>query len=115
MVKSHTSAPLQSADQEKEADLRGWINWLDTWRVCANTVCERARCCRGKASACFPENFPRLPLGVRDSFIALISAKEDGLPFEDAWAELTRVGLVAELANWQALVHGEAGAIGLAN
>ena len=106
MVKSPTSAPLQSAKQKKEADLRGWINWLDTWHVCANTACERARCCRGKASACFPKNFPRLPTGVRDCFVALIAAKQDGLPFDDAWAELTRVGLVAEFANWQNLVHG---------
>src|SRR5258706_11889978 len=50
MDKSPTSPPLQSVDQKREADLRGWINWLDTWRVCANTACERARCCRGKAS-----------------------------------------------------------------
>jgi hypothetical protein len=106
MVKSLTSPPLQSVAQKREADLRGWINWLDTWHVCANTACERARCCRGKGSVCFRENFPRLPQGVQDGFIALIAAKEDGLPFDDAWAELTRVGLVAELANWQALVHG---------
>ena len=39
-------------------------------------------------------------------FLALIAAKQDGLSFDDAWAELTRVGLVAELANWQNLVHG---------
>ncbi len=106
MVKSLTSPLLQSVEQKREADLRGWINWLDAWRVCANTACERARCCRGKASGCFRENFLRLPQGVQDGFIALIAAKEDGLPFDDAWAELTRCGLVAELANWQALVHG---------
>jgi hypothetical protein len=106
MIKSHTPAPLQSVQQKRDADLRGWMNWLDAWRVCANTACERARCCRGQVSRCFPENFPRLPQGVQDGFIALIAAKEDGLPFDEAWAELTRCGLVAELANWQALVHG---------
>ena len=106
MVKSRTSSSLQSVEQKREADLRGWMNWLDTWRVCANTACERARCCRGKGTACFPKNFPRLPQGVQDGFILLIAAKEDGLGFDEAWTELTRVGLVAELANWQALVHG---------
>jgi len=109
MVKSRTSALPQSAEQKKEANLRGWSNWLSIWHVCANTACERARCCRGKTSACFPANFSRLPQGVQDGFIALIASKEDGLPFDNAWVELTRCGLVAELANWQALVHaGEA-------
>ena len=106
MVKSHTSAPPRSVQQKRDADLRGWMNWLDVWRVCANTACQRARCCRGKVSSCFPENFPRLPQGVQDRFIALIAAKEDGLPFDDAWAELTRCGLVDELGNWRDLVRG---------
>jgi hypothetical protein len=106
MAKSRTSAPAQSFDQTREADLRGWMNWLDIWRVCANTACERARCCRGWESGCFKRNFPRLPQGVQDGFFALIAAKEDDLPFDDAWAELTRCGLVAEFANWRDLVHG---------
>jgi hypothetical protein len=104
MIKSHQSKPPLSAEQE--TDLRGWGNLLDVWRVCANTACERARCCRGKPSVCFSENSSRLPSGVRDCFIALFAAKEDGLPFDEAWAELTRVGLAAELSNWRDLVRG---------
>jgi len=112
MVKSLKSAPPQ-LDQKQEADLRGWINLLDIWRVCANPACDRAGCCRGKPSGCFRQNFSRLPMGMQDCFLALIAAKQDGLPFDDAWAELTRCGLVAELAKWQALVHGSeaAGAV----
>jgi len=106
MVKSLTSPPLQSVEQKREADLRGWMNWLDTWRVCDNTACARAHCCRAWASGCFKRNFPRLPQGVQAGFIALIAAKEDGLPFDDAWAELTILGLVDELANWRDLVRG---------
>lgn len=106
MTKSLTSPPLQSVQEKRDADLRGWMNLLDAWRVCANRACERARCCRGQVSRCFPENFPQLPQGVQDGFIALIAAKEDGLPFDEAWAELTRCGLVAELANWRDLLRG---------
>jgi hypothetical protein len=86
--------------------LRGWGNLLDLWHVCANTACERARCCRGKPGKCFTENFSRLPEGARDWFILLMTARQDDLSFDDAWAELTRLGLVDELANWQAVVRG---------
>jgi hypothetical protein len=106
MMTSSTSPPPRTFDQQKEADLRGWTNWLDMWRVCANAACGRAGCCRGKPSGCFRENFPQLPQGVQDGFIALIAAKEDGLPFDEAWVELMWCGLVAEFANWQAPVHG---------
>jgi hypothetical protein len=64
MDKSHESAPPLSAKQE--ACLRGWGNFIDLWRVCANTACGRARCCRGKPTNCFSENFSRLPEGVQD-------------------------------------------------
>ena len=103
MDKSHESAPALSAKQE--ACLRGWGNFIDLWRVCANTACGRARCCRGKPSACFPENFSRLPEGVQDWWVLLMKAREDGLPFDEAWAELTGLGLVDELANWRDLVR----------
>jgi hypothetical protein len=104
MVKSRHSTPPRSAEQDD--DLRGWGKFLNLWRLCANTACERARCCRGNPSACFSKNFPRLPQGAQDWFVALLAAKEDDLPFDDAWAELTRLGLVAELANWHDLVRG---------
>jgi len=106
MVKSRKSAPLRSAEQRKEEDKRFWSNQMNMWHVCANTACGRARCCRGNPSACFTENFSRLPEGVRDWFILLGEAQKEEIPFDDAWAELTRLGLVAELANWHDLAHG---------
>jgi hypothetical protein len=105
MDTSSTLTPPLSAKQEEW--LRGWgNNWLHLWRVCANTACERARCCRGKPSACFTENFSRLPEGVQDWWVLLMEARQDGLPFDEAWAELTELGLVDELANWHDLVNG---------
>jgi len=106
MVKSRTSAPLRSAEQKHDATKRFWSNCMNMWHVCENTACRRARCCRGNPSACFDENFSRMPEGVRDWFILLGAAQKDEMPFDDAWAELTRCGLVAELANWHDLVHG---------
>ena len=106
MVKSRTSAPLQAVEQKQEADLRAWGNWLDTWHVCANKACHWARCCRGKPSGCFNENFSRLPDRVQDLLAMLAMAREEGIPFDEAWAELTRCGLVAELAKWHELAHG---------
>ena len=106
MVKSHAFAPPQSIEQKRDANLRGWMNWLNAWRVCANTACERARCCRGQMSRCFP----RLPQGVQDAFIALMQAREEGLPFDEAWDELEAVGLLDELGNWLNPLRGEPGA-----
>ena len=106
MVTSRTSQPLQSAEQKNDARRRFWSNFLNMWHVCANTACRRARCCRGNPSACFTQNFSQLPEGVQDFFILLDHAKKEGLPFDEARAELTRVGLVAELSNWHDLAHG---------
>jgi len=104
MDKSRQSTPLSA---KEEAWLRGWgDNQLHLWHVCANTACKRARCCRGKPSACFKENFPRLPEGVQDWWVLLMEARQDGLPFDEAWEELTNLGLVDELANWRDLALG---------
>jgi hypothetical protein len=108
MAKSRTSQLLQSAEQKKDARRRFWSSFLNMWYVCPNTACRRARCCRGKPSACFRPNFWRLPEGVQDFFILLDQAKKEGLPFDEARAELTRLGLVAELSNWHDLAHANA-------
>src|SRR5437763_3102789 len=89
MVTSSASQPLQSAEQKNDARRRFWSNFLNMWHVCANTACQRARCCRGKPSACFTQNFSQLPEGVQDFFILLDHAKKEGLPFDEARAELT--------------------------
>jgi hypothetical protein len=100
------TSPLSA---KEEAWLRGWgNNWLHLWHVCANTACERARCCRGNPSNCFKENFWRLPEGVQDWWVLLMEARKDGLSFDEAWAELTDLGLVDELANWRDLACGGA-------
>ena len=106
MVKSRASKSLQSAERKKQTTERNWSNTLKMWHVCANTACGRARCCRGSPSYCYPHNFPRLPEGVQDWFLTIGEFQAEAAPFDDAWAELTRLGLVAQLANWQALVHG---------
>ncbi|MEA2875600.1 MAG: hypothetical protein QOF14_796 [Hyphomicrobiales bacterium] len=106
MVKSRASNPSQSREQKNKAVERNWSNFLKMWHVCANTACCRARCCRGNPSACFTQNFSLLPEGVQDFFILLGEAQKEGLPFDEARAELTRVGLVAELSNWHDLAHG---------
>src|SRR5690349_14954220 len=35
MVTSRISTPAQFIDPKQEVILRGWMNWLDIWRVCA--------------------------------------------------------------------------------
>jgi hypothetical protein len=97
-----------------EAQERRWSNLLNMWHVCANTACRRARCCRGSPSYCNAHNFAQLPEGVQDWFILLGQAQKESWPFDEALAELTRLGLVAEFVNWHALAHGSA-ASGAAN
>ena len=113
MAKSGTSAPLQSAEQKLDVHKRFWCNHhLNMWHVCSNTACRRARSCRGNPTACFNENFSRLPEGVQDWFALLAKFQGHDVPFDEAWAELTRLGLVDELANWHDLAHGKRGASG---
>jgi len=111
MVTSRAPKLLQSAERKHQTTERNWSNHLNMWHVCANTACRRARCCRGSPSYCYPHNFPRLPEGVQDFFILLGEAQKEGLPFDEARAELTRLGLVAEFVNWHDLAHGERGSL----
>ena len=109
MVKSRRSTPPQSAEQKREAILRGWMNWLNIWSVCDNTACKRANCCRAWESGCGKRNFSRLPEGVQDAFVTLMDAREGGLPFDEAWADLEADGFLDALGNWRALVRGPDG------
>jgi len=112
MVASRTSPSLQSAKQALDVHKRYWCNLhLLMWHLCANAACRRARCCRGNPTACFDANFRRLPEGVQDWFALLAKFQENDVPFEDAWAELTRLGLVDDLCGWQELVRGKRSAL----
>ena len=104
--------PLQSAKQKLDVHKRFWSNRMDMWFVCANTSCRHARSCRGNPTACFNANFSQLPEGVQDWFALLAKFQGDDVPFDKAWAELTRLGLVDDLCNWHDLVHGKRGASG---
>ena len=115
MSKARASKAPQSVKQKREAIHRGWSNDLNMWFVCANTACRRARCCRGDPTACFDANFRQLPEGVQDWFALLAKFQGDHVPFDDAWAELTRLGLVDDLCNWHDLVHGKRSASGAVN
>ena len=108
MTKSPTSARPLSAKQE--ATWRGWSNLLDLWYVCANTACGRARCCRGNPNDCFEANFSQLPQGAQDWFLLLIEAKQSGVPFDEAWADLEEDGFLDEFGKWRNLVRGPQGA-----
>jgi hypothetical protein len=116
MVTSRTSPPSRFTKQELDVHKRDWCNdHLLMWHLCANTACRRARCCRGDPTACFDANFRQLPEGVQDWFALLAKFNGDHVPFDAAWAELTRLGLVDDLCNWQALVRGKRSASGAAN
>jgi hypothetical protein len=104
MTKSPTPVPPLTARQE--ACWRGWSNVLDLWYACANTACRRARCCRGNPNACFEVNFSQLPQGAQDWFLLLMEARELGVPFDEAWADLAEGGFLDELGNWRNLVRG---------
>ena len=111
MVTSQANA-APSAKQKREAAERFWSKTLNMWFVCANTACRRARCCRGSPSYCYPHNFPQLPNGVKDWWLTLGEFQGERVPFDEAWAELTRLGLVDELASWHDLAHGKCSATG---
>lgn len=113
MVTEHTRKPAQSAERKGEAAERRWSNTLNMWHVCANTACQRARCCRGSPSYCYRHNFPQLPDGVKDWWLTLGEFQAEGLPFEEAWKGLEKAGLVAEFSNWHDLAHGKHGGEGV--
>jgi hypothetical protein len=112
MVKPRESKRPRSAERKGQATERNWSNTLNMWHVCANTACRRARCCRGSPSYCYRHNFPQLPDGVKDWFLTIGEFQAEGAPFDEAWAELTKLGLVDELANWHDLAHGKGSASG---
>ena len=109
MVTSRANAE-QSAKQREEATERGWSNSMNMWFVCANQSCRRARCCRGSPSYCYKHNYPQLPEGVKDWFALIGEFQTEGMPFEEAWANLDKCGVLEEFGRWHELANGKGSA-----
>ena len=80
-------------------DLRGWGQQLGTFKLCDNKACRRAKICRGEARSCFRTRFPQLPELVRNFWMLLLIARDDGAPFDEAIAFLAPL---PEMAAWEA-------------
>jgi hypothetical protein len=100
---------VSAHDQHLAKSLRAWSGLLSLWRLCGNTACRRARCCRGHAAACFPRNFPLLPPGVRDWFIGLLAAKQCDVPFDEAIARLDTMPYGQAFREWNEAETAERG------
>jgi hypothetical protein len=68
--------------------LRRASDLLCLWRVCGNTVCRRARSCRGRAQLCAKRNRGAVPPPVRDFFLSFLAAHYAGVDFEEFRAEM---------------------------
>jgi hypothetical protein len=77
------SAPDAASRRGEIEDLRRASDLLCLWRVCGNTVCRRARSCRGRAHLCVKRNRGAVPPHVRDFFLSFFAAKSVGVTFED--------------------------------
>jgi hypothetical protein len=98
----HIMAKRVRIDTAREAALRDWNKILGLWRVCDNSACRRARCCRGDVRACAPGNFALAPEGVQGWFCCLLSAKEEKLSFDEALARLQDTPADAAFRAWHA-------------
>ena len=88
-------------DSRAEA-LRDWNRILGLWRVCDKPACRRANACRGNVRACSPVNFAKAPDGVQTWFIGLVAAKEVGLSFDEAMAEIEKTPAAEAFRAWHA-------------
>ena len=104
MVNSHTSAPPLSAHRSVLARLGEFHGSVA--RLRRHGVPPRAMLPR-QADDCFAEYFSRLPEGTQDSCLLLMKAREDGLPFDEAWADLKGRGLFDEFGNSRDLARGQ--------
>lgn len=86
------------------ARLRLWGDLLLLWRLCDKPACSRARACKGDGRRCFPRNIHLTPQGVRDWFGALGCLQKEGVPFDDAMAELDASEYGAAFREWHAAV-----------
>jgi hypothetical protein len=89
-------------DTSREEALRDWNKILGLWRVCDNAACRRARACRGNVRACSPRNFALAPEGVQGWFACLMVAKEDGLSFDEAMAQIKGTPAEEAFFEWHA-------------
>jgi hypothetical protein len=109
MSKSRAPRSALSAKRKQEQGLAGWNDTLAVWRVCENSACQRAQCCRGDVRSCTKAKFSLLPEGVQTWFMGMMWAKEQELSFDeaidmlkpsganDAWAAWTTEGTRLEL------------------
>jgi hypothetical protein len=91
----------RTTDSRAEA-LRDWNKILGLWRACDKPACRRGRACRGNVRACSPDNLARAPDGVRDWFISLLIAKDDGLSFDEALARVDGTPIEEAFHLWHA-------------
>jgi len=106
MTTSPARKSRQTAGQERADNIRGWGNVLSLWRLCGNAACRRAHGCRGNGTACFRQNYPLLPEGVRAWFEGLGEAQKENYSFDQAIVWLDSLGLMNEFHNWCAAVEG---------
>ncbi len=77
-----SASPALSRRREIEG-LRRASDLLCLWRVCGNTVCRRARSCRGRAQLCAKRNAGAVPRPAREFFFSFLAAHYAGASFED--------------------------------
>jgi hypothetical protein len=92
---------VASKNSRAEA-LRDWNRILGLWRVCETAACHKARACRGNVRKCTPVNFARVPEGVQGWFCCLLAAKEEGLSFDQALAEIEKTSAAEAFHDWHA-------------
>ena len=81
---------------------RNWTRILGLWRVCDKAACRKARACRGNVRACVPVNFANVPEDVQAWFACLMVAREDGLSFDEAMAEIEKTPAAEAFRDWHA-------------
>ena len=86
-----------------------WSDLLLLWRLCDKSACSRARACKGDERRCLPHYFSLLPEGVQDWYGCLARCKKDGVPFDDAIAELEANGCTKALHDWHVAVWNSLG------
>lgn len=101
MTKSRTPKPALSAERKYEECLRGWNEILAIWRVCDNSACQRAQCCRGDVRPCARAKFPLLPEGVQTWFMGMLWGKSEQLSFDEAIEMLEPSGANQALWAWK--------------
>ena len=93
---------LTEHELEMEGVTRHSGDWMCIWALCGKAGCRRAQACRGAdARMCFERYCNMLPEGVLDWFLTLGDGQAAGVPFDETWEELDRLGLNDALADWR--------------